>query len=101
MKIGILTFHCAINYGAIMQSYGLQEYLKKLGHEAYLLDYRPECIIKNYRIFRWHWSESHSLQYNTISLIRELLVLPKRLLRNYRFKRFSEKKFLGLLCPVS
>lgn len=91
MKIGILTFHCAINYGAIMQSYGLQEYLKKLGHEAYLLDYRPECIIKNYRIFRWHWSESHSLQYNTISLIRELLVLPKRLLRNYRFKRFSEK----------
>lgn len=31
MKIGILTFHCAINYGAVLQAYALKEFLKKNG----------------------------------------------------------------------
>ena len=34
MKIGILTFHCANNYGAVLQTYGLQEYLKTIGYEV-------------------------------------------------------------------
>ena len=29
MKIGILTFHCAHNYGAVLQAFCLQEKLKK------------------------------------------------------------------------
>lgn len=44
MKLGILTFHCAHNYGAVLQAFGLQEYLKRLGHEVYVIDYRPEYI---------------------------------------------------------
>lgn len=28
MKIGILTFHWSDNYGAVLQCYALQEYLK-------------------------------------------------------------------------
>lgn len=51
MKIGILTFHCAINYGAVLQAYGLQEYLKSLGHEVYIIDYRPDYLITPYRLF--------------------------------------------------
>lgn len=42
MKIGILTFHRATNYGAIMQAYGLVSYLKKQGHDAKVIDYKPE-----------------------------------------------------------
>jgi hypothetical protein len=30
MKIGILTFYCAHNYGAVMQAYALQETLKDM-----------------------------------------------------------------------
>ena len=51
MKIGILTFHCAINYGAVLQAYGLQETLKSMGHEVYVIDYRPKYLIKPYRLF--------------------------------------------------
>ena len=29
MKIGILTFHRAYNYGAVLQTYGLFTFLKK------------------------------------------------------------------------
>lgn len=48
MKIGILTFHCAHNYGAVLQAYGLQEYLKTLGHETYVIDYRPAYLTRQY-----------------------------------------------------
>lgn len=42
MKIGILTFHWATNYGAILQAYALQEYLKGLGHEVNIVNYKPK-----------------------------------------------------------
>ena len=41
MKIGIMTFHWATNYGAILQAYALQEALKSIGHEVAIIDYKP------------------------------------------------------------
>ena len=41
MKIGILTFHWATNYGAVLQSYALQTYLENLGHTVEIIDYKP------------------------------------------------------------
>ncbi len=48
MKIGILTFHYAHNYGAILQSYALREYLRSKGHSVRLLDYRNKAIASEY-----------------------------------------------------
>ena len=44
MKIGILTFHRAINYGAILQCYALQETLKRLGHEVEVINYQQPRV---------------------------------------------------------
>lgn len=44
MKIGILTFHCAYNYGAVLQTYALQEYLRQAGHEVSIINYRPNYL---------------------------------------------------------
>lgn len=44
MKIGILTFHRAINYGAVLQCYALQETLKSMGHEVWIIDYRQPRV---------------------------------------------------------
>lgn len=41
MKIGILTFSCAYNFGAILQCYALQEHLRLMGQEVYVINYRP------------------------------------------------------------
>ncbi|KAA5476063.1 polysaccharide pyruvyl transferase family protein [Bacteroides caccae] len=41
MKIGILTFHWATNYGAVLQAYALQEYLRNEGHEVEIINYKP------------------------------------------------------------
>ena len=38
MRIGILTFHSQINYGAILQAYALQEVLSSLGHDVMIID---------------------------------------------------------------
>ena len=55
MKIGVLTFHCAHNYGAMLQCYALQEYLKGQGHEVYVIDYRPSYLVKSYaKHALWH-----------------------------------------------
>ena len=51
MKIGILTFHCAHNYGAVLQAYALQEYLKSCGHEVEIIDYRPGYLVQPYKAF--------------------------------------------------
>ena len=40
MKIGIMTFHRAINYGAVLQTYALQKYLNDSGYDAEVIDYR-------------------------------------------------------------
>lgn len=44
MKVGILTFHRAINYGAVLQTYALQETLRSLGHEVWVIDYRQPRV---------------------------------------------------------
>lgn len=50
MRIGILTFHRADNFGAALQSYALQTYLEELGHEVYIIDYRCKVIEQVYYV---------------------------------------------------
>ena len=41
-KVGVLTFHRAANYGAVLQAYALQKCLATLGFSPSLIDYEPE-----------------------------------------------------------
>ena len=51
MRIGILTFHSAHNYGAVLQCYALQEYLTSLGHQVEVIDYRNPSVMNCYKCF--------------------------------------------------
>ena len=55
MKIGILTFHRAHNYGAVLQCYALQEVLIGMGHEVEVIDYRQPAIDIAYSSWRLRW----------------------------------------------
>ena len=59
-RVGILTFHRAINYGALLQAYALQETLKKMGCEPSIIDYRSPKIESRHHEARL--SDCHSLQ---------------------------------------
>lgn len=40
MKIGIITFHWATNYGAVLQSFALQAVLQRMGHDVKIINYK-------------------------------------------------------------
>lgn len=50
MKTGILTFHRAHNYGAVLQCYALQEILRRRGHDVHVIDYRQPWIEDFYKL---------------------------------------------------
>ena len=78
MKTGILTFHCAHNYGAVLQAYALQEFLKSLGHEVEVIDYRPEYLTAGYGAFPFPRLAGASLVRKAFRLGRWGLRLPWR-----------------------
>lgn len=61
MKIGILTFHRALNYGAVLQCYALFKILTEMGHDVEVIDYRLDAIEKYRMLFRWKDFTSKSL----------------------------------------
>ena len=63
-KIGIITFHNAHNYGAMLQVYALQEVLSK--YDTKVIDFKNPGIEKAYKPFRINTK-------NPITLIRSLI----------------------------
>lgn len=53
MKIGIVTFHAARNYGAVLQAYALQTHLAQAGHEPFLIDYEYRFERRRHGLSRW------------------------------------------------
>ncbi|CCX66878.1 putative uncharacterized protein [Prevotella sp. CAG:1058] len=87
MKLGILTFHCAHNYGAVLQCYALQETLKKMGHDVEIIDYRPKFLIN---VYKW-FIPRRFIHFNVNKIIRELSILRYRKQRYCGFCRFMDK----------
>ena len=91
MKIGILTFHCAHNYGAVIQCYGLQQYLKSLGHEVYVIDYRPKYF-DFYKIPKVTISNAPNLKAYLKGKLKELIIGNIQKKRFLAFEDFINKK---------
>ncbi len=89
MKIGILTFHRAHNYGAVLQAYALRTYLRQRGLEAHLIDYWPEYRKGQYDLLdRSFLSSNASLSAKLKRLLRQLAYLPFKYQRHRKFSWF-------------
>lgn len=78
MKIAIITIHHIYNYGSVLQSYALCEYLRKHGYDAMIIDYRPKYRKSILRMIR--------------TSIAKLVFLPQYILRTYRYRSFIREK---------
>jgi len=58
-RVGILTFHQAINYGAVLQAYGLAETLRHMGHCVRVIDYRPPATRRTFT--NWGLRSGHPI----------------------------------------
>lgn len=71
MKIGLITFSRAKNYGGILQAYALYKYLEMLGHDVFFIDYILErsniydkkIFVKNTTKKSKFWGKTIVLQY--------------------------------------
>lgn len=62
MKILTLTTYQGYNYGASLQAYALQTFLKSQGHETALIRYEPEYLMRHYAF--WYVNPESSLNRN-------------------------------------
>jgi len=76
MRIGILTFHWANNYGAVLQAYGLANALQTMGHTVRFIDYTPP---------------GHGLRWWQGWGFRSGRELPARVLWRLRFEWFRKR----------
>lgn len=49
MRIGILTHHWVYNFGANLQALATSRYLSEMGHDVWILNYRPQAKEDGYR----------------------------------------------------
>lgn len=88
MKIGIITFHWATNYGAILQSFCLQEFLRGQGHDVDIINYKP----KQYDFSWFRILKNPKVLINTPKLLtekrKEKLLVPFRKKKLNMTKRF-------------
>lgn len=90
-KIGILTFHNACNYGAVLQAYALRKYLReKLHADAEIINYRNNLIEDEYAVFDIRAGNNVFKE-----IITSILCAGYRINRNLAFQAFG-RKYLGI-----
>lgn len=89
-KIGILTFHCAHNYGAVLQAYATQMLLTEMGHTVEIIDYRPEWLTEPYRRCRFSRLKGRTAGQTLRHLVSETLLIPVRYSRYRKFEKFID-----------
>lgn len=84
-KIGIITFHRAVNYGAVLQTYALQKTLTKLNIDNAVIDYRCPFITNEYKPF--HIKKGKFAK----SAVQSVLECRIRSKKRRKFDQFVEK----------
>ena len=88
MKIGILTFHWATNYGAVLQCYALQTYLESLGHEVKVINYKP----KRYDFSLWRFFRYRLFLHTKSFVLTQIKEKSIRLFRN-KYLKLTERVY--------
>lgn len=91
MKIGIFTFHCAHNYGAVIQCYGLQQYLQSKGHQVYVIDYRPHYF-DIYKLPSIKYSKTENIKTYIKKLIKYFTIGEIQKNRHQAFEAFITRR---------
>lgn len=81
MKIGTITFHCAYNYGSVLQSFALKTYLEQLGNDVSVINYHSPNF-DQYKLFH---------PTNLRHLCSDILFFPRNVRRKKAFETFQRR----------
>ena len=90
MKIGIMTFHWAQNYGAVLQCYALKCKLEEMGHDVWVIDRLPQYSGMVRRLYH-RFSYKYYLSWLKFAHFNRSFLLPKT--RKYCSLQELEKHF--------
>lgn len=93
MKIGILTYHRAHNYGALLQAYALKNFLIIHGYSVEFIDYFPEY-------HRQVYANIERREFRTLNLIQKIKYPFYMFLRFYPLyilKEIRRQKFIRFI----
>lgn len=100
-RVGVITFHNYDNYGAILQSYGLQAKLTELGLEPEIIDYYCEYISNPFKLINLKKKGLFNYIYGAIG---NICYIPRRFrCRKFRksYMRYSSPVRKGDMSPVA
>lgn len=83
MKVGIMTFNRAINYGAVLQSYALKNKLNSLGHECTVINYYSKEVEEGASPF-------YLKSFSPKEILTTICQIKMRFEKNKKIKEFSE-----------
>ncbi|MEF2641556.1 MAG: polysaccharide pyruvyl transferase family protein [Clostridia bacterium] len=94
-KIGIITYHFARNYGAVLQCYALQKYLINKGYDVEVINYISKVQYNNNDYYK------HGISLKNIAI--NICFLPFFRYRKNKNKKFDEfnNKYLKLSERIS
>lgn len=90
MKIAILTFHYAYNYGAVLQSYATQRLLETMGHEVEFINYQNKKIVSHYQ--RYHFKFKFKNILSPVGLVYRFLRSKKQVIKEAQYNEFINQR---------
>lgn len=87
-KVGVVTFHNGSNYGAVLQSYALQQVLRDIGCDAYIINYSNAFISKGLSRIRLDLSLA-----GIFFFIWDLIHFYSNGIKTAKFRRFFSERY--------
>lgn len=91
MKVGVITFHRALNYGAVLQCHALCSVLGRMGHQVKVIDYRQPTVELAYRPIRTDWLLKKLVRPWTLPAYLKYARQMRE--KHCRFQRFRDRFF--------
>lgn len=88
-KVGVITFHNSYNCGSMLESFAIQEVIKKMGADVKIINFSNSGQKALYGI--WHKNNSFK------NVIRNILLIPayKKIVRNNEmYEKFKNEHFI-------
>lgn len=101
MKIGIITYHQAQNYGALLQAISLRYVLSGMGHDVFFIDYVPDYHKKEYQLFNKEVFKASSIKRKIKYIVKYSIILLPNIWREHVFYSFISKYIYRFSKPIN
>lgn len=101
MKIGIITFYCSDNYGAMLQAYGLKSYVKSINDDTVIVPYAPPFLTGRHWFIPYYPFKSKRIRFIwTITGIKHNIQMGLNFFRQKKNMKKFRKVYLLDTTPI-